>query len=75
MRLWRWLTARVTPAPRRITIALWLLIFSFSPLINRMVFRYRGPLMRADEWLLAAMVPLGVLLFGWIWHGRQRERR
>lgn len=75
-RIWRWLTGRVTLRPRRVTLALWWLIFLFSNGISHLLERYSQPLQRADAWALLAVIPVGLALFAWLWwSGRAARKR
>jgi hypothetical protein len=70
---WRWLTG-YTPQ-RRIALIFYALYILFAPRINALYDRYRGPVGRADEWVLMISLAGGVILFGYAWLGGRGARR
>jgi hypothetical protein len=75
LRVWHWLLSRATYRPRRISVVAWSLVWLFGNGIDRFLVRYSGPIVRADEWVLIAAVPVGIALVGWVWWSGRDARR
>jgi hypothetical protein len=75
-RAWHWLTGRATIRPRRITVAIWSLVWLFQPAVSRLL-----AYLLAGPWVLPVLVAAllaaaGVPLF-WprvSWWIRQQQK-